>query len=189
MGHHEISKLLRDSTISKFVTRKWIELNDLTSCKYSVNKNIRFETNVLSSDLYNYSDAYIDVKGIIDLLAAATNENDKAWKDFEFKNKAQFSACILKINKTLTGNALIDFDFVRSMYNFLEYSNSYSMTAESFWNYYRGKIIGDNDNSTQAETFKCKIKTIGKTPARPPKPRNPGDADPLAPLPVLSLSL
>ena len=36
------------------------------------------------------------------------------------------------------------------------------MTAESFWNYYRGKIIGDNDNSTQAETFKCKIKTIGK---------------------------
>ena len=63
------------------------------------------------------------------------------------------------------------------------------MTAESFWNYYRGKIIGDNDNSTQAETFKCKIKTIGKTPARPPKPRNPGDADPLAPLPVLSLSL
>ena len=88
MGHHEISKLLRDSTISKFVTRKWIEQNDLTSCKYSVNKNIRFETNVLSSDLYNYSDAYIDVKGIIDLLAAATNENDKAWKDFEFKNKA-----------------------------------------------------------------------------------------------------
>ena len=86
MEDHEISKLLRDSTISKFVTRKWIELNDLTSCKYSVKKNIRFETTVISSDLYNYSDAHIDVKGMIDLLVAATNENDKAWKDFEFKS-------------------------------------------------------------------------------------------------------
>ena len=165
MEDHEISKLLRDSTISKFVTRKWIELNNLTSCKYSVNKNIRFETTVISSDLYNYSDAYIDVKGMIDLLIAATNENDKAWKDFEFKNKAQFSACILKINNTLIDNASIDFDIVRSMYNFLEYSNSYSMTAESFWNYYREKIVGDNGNSTEAEPFKCKRKTIGKTPA------------------------
>ena len=29
MEQHEISKLLNDSTVSKFVTRKWIEVNDL----------------------------------------------------------------------------------------------------------------------------------------------------------------
>ena len=29
MEHHKISKLLNDSTLSKFVTRKWIEVNDL----------------------------------------------------------------------------------------------------------------------------------------------------------------
>ena len=31
MGHHKISKLLKDSTVSKFVTRKWVEVNDLSN--------------------------------------------------------------------------------------------------------------------------------------------------------------
>ena len=43
-GHHKISKLLNDSTVSKFVTRKWIEVNDLSSSQYSVDKNVRFKT-------------------------------------------------------------------------------------------------------------------------------------------------
>ena len=30
MEHPKISKLLNDSTVSKFVTRKWIEVNDLS---------------------------------------------------------------------------------------------------------------------------------------------------------------
>ena len=42
---------------------------------------------MLRSDLCDYSDAYIVAKGAIDLLAAATNENDKAAK---FKNNAPF---------------------------------------------------------------------------------------------------
>ena len=43
MEHYEISKLLNDSTVSKFVTKKWIEVNDSSSDQYSVNKNIRFK--------------------------------------------------------------------------------------------------------------------------------------------------
>ena len=62
---HKISKLLNDSTVSKFVTIKWIEVNDLSSGQYSVNKNIRFKTSMLISDLSDYSDAYIVVKGTI----------------------------------------------------------------------------------------------------------------------------
>ena len=62
---HKISKLLNDSTVSKFVTIKWIEANDLSSGQYSVNKNIRFKTSLLISDLSDYSDAYIVVKGTI----------------------------------------------------------------------------------------------------------------------------
>ena len=46
MDHHKISKLLNDSTVSKFVTRKWIEVNDLSSGQYSVNKNVRFKIDV-----------------------------------------------------------------------------------------------------------------------------------------------
>ena len=53
MEHHNISKLLNDSTVSKSVTRKWIELNDLTSSQSSANKNIRFKNSKLGPDLYD----------------------------------------------------------------------------------------------------------------------------------------
>ena len=62
MEHYKISKLLNNSTVSKFVTKKWIEINDLSSGQYSANKNIRFKTSMLISDLYDYTDAYIAVK-------------------------------------------------------------------------------------------------------------------------------
>ena len=45
---------------------------------------------MLRSDLCDYSDAYIVVKGVIDLLAAAANENDKAEKNVAFKNNVPF---------------------------------------------------------------------------------------------------
>ena len=51
MEHYKISKLFNDSTVSKFVTSKWIEVNDLSVGQYSVNKNIRFKTSLLRSDL------------------------------------------------------------------------------------------------------------------------------------------
>ena len=40
MGYRKISKLLNDSTVSKFVTRKWIEVSDLSGGQYSVNKKV-----------------------------------------------------------------------------------------------------------------------------------------------------
>ena len=50
-------KLLSNSTISNFPTIKLIEGNDL-----SINKNIKFKTLMLSSDLSDYSGACIVVK-------------------------------------------------------------------------------------------------------------------------------
>ena len=35
--------LLHDSTVSQFVTKKWIEVSDLSYGQYSVNKYIRFK--------------------------------------------------------------------------------------------------------------------------------------------------
>ena len=78
MEHCKISKLSNNSTVSKLVTKKWIEVNDLSSGQYSIDKSLRFKTSVLRSDLCDYSDVYIVVKGTIDLLAAAANQNDKA---------------------------------------------------------------------------------------------------------------
>ena len=47
---YKISKLLNDSTVSKFDIKKWVEVNDLSRGQYSVNKNITFETSMLRSD-------------------------------------------------------------------------------------------------------------------------------------------
>ena len=38
MEHHKIFKLLNDWTVSKFVTPKWIEVNNLLTRQYSVKK-------------------------------------------------------------------------------------------------------------------------------------------------------
>ena len=62
MTHHKISKLLNNSTVSKFVTRKWVEVNYLSNGQYSINKNIRFKTSTQKSDLRDYGDAKIVVK-------------------------------------------------------------------------------------------------------------------------------
>ena len=40
MEHYKIYDLLNDSTVSKFVTKKWIEVNDLSSVQYSASKNL-----------------------------------------------------------------------------------------------------------------------------------------------------
>ena len=90
------------------MTKKWIEVNDFSSDQYSVNKNIRFKTSKLRSDLCDYSDAYKNT----------------------FKNNAPFRSCISKINSTLMDNA-DDLDIVMLVCNLLEYSQNYSMTSGS----------------------------------------------------------
>ena len=50
MEHHKTSKLLNDSAVSKLVTIKWIEINNLSGGQFSVKKNVRFKTSMLRSD-------------------------------------------------------------------------------------------------------------------------------------------
>ena len=51
--------------LPKFVTKKWIEVYDQSEGNYDVNKEIRIKTSMLRSDLCDFSDAYIVVKGTI----------------------------------------------------------------------------------------------------------------------------
>ena len=77
-----------------------------------------------------YSDAHIVAKEATDILAAAANENDKAQKNFAFKNNAPFRSCISKIISTLVGNAE-NLEVFMSIYNLLEYSKNYLMKLGS----------------------------------------------------------
>ena len=47
------------------------------------------------------------------------------------------------------------------MYNSIEYSDNYSRTSGSLWQYYRDE---PNDNLTNSKSFKSKIKITGKNP-------------------------
>ena len=49
--------------LPKFVTKKWIEVCNQSQKNYDVNKEIRIKTSKLRSDLCDFSDAYIVVKG------------------------------------------------------------------------------------------------------------------------------
>ena len=54
-----------DKDLPRFVTKKWIEVFDQSEKNYNVNKKIRVKTPMLRSDLCDFSDAYIFVKGNI----------------------------------------------------------------------------------------------------------------------------
>ena len=47
------------------------------------------------------------------------------------------------------------------MYNLIEYVDNYSKTSGSLWKYHRAE---PNDNITESESFKSKIKKTEKTP-------------------------
>ena len=46
-----------------FVSKKWIKAHDQSEENYNVNKEIGIKTSMLRSDLCDFSDAYIVVKG------------------------------------------------------------------------------------------------------------------------------
>ena len=84
-----------DKDLPRFVTKKWIKVYDQSEKNYNVNKKIRIKTLMLRSDLCDFSDEYIVVKGVI----TVTNPDDaKRNKSLAFKNNAPFINCISKIN-------------------------------------------------------------------------------------------
>ena len=48
------------------------------------------------------------------------------------------------------------------MYNLIEYSDNYPKTSGSLWQYYKDE---PNDNLTDSESFKSKVKLTGNIPA------------------------
>ena len=58
---------------------------------------------MLKSDLYDYNDTYIVVKGTI--IVTGTNNANKRNKKLTFKNNAPFRSCVSEINNTFVDNA------------------------------------------------------------------------------------
>ena len=65
------------------------------------------------------------------------------------------------------------------MYNLIKYSDNYAKASGCLWQYCRDE---PNDNLTDSESFKSKIKITGKTPAA----GNKKDVEIMVPLNYLS---
>ena len=168
MEYQKIANLLESTSdnLSKFRTRNWVEIND-KSRENNANGDIRFKTTMLRSNLCDYADSHILVKGTITITGAGVGANageiqaDERDKGVTFKNYAPLTKCISRINNTGIDNAH-DIDIVMPMYNLIEYSDNYSKTSGSLWQYYKDD---PNDNLTDSKSFQSKLKITGKTPA------------------------
>ena len=78
MEYQKIANLLDNASNqpSKFRTRNWIEINDESRGTY-INESIRFKTTMLRSNLCDYVDAYLLVKGTIAITGAGANDAAK----------------------------------------------------------------------------------------------------------------
>ena len=136
MEQKKIANLLSSASNQppKFKTRNLVEINDESRETYTSN-DIRFKTAMLRSNLFDYADAYILVKGTITITGAgdddAAKRLDERNKGIIFKNCAPFTKCISRINNTDVDNAQ-DINIVMSMYNLIEYSDNYSKTLEVY---------------------------------------------------------
>ena len=119
---------------------------------------------MLRSNLCDYSDSYILVKGTITVIGegvdAAAERADERDKELTFKNCAPFTKCISRINNTDIDNAH-NIDVVMPMYKLIEQNDNYSKTSGSWWQYYKDDL---NDNIANSDSFKSKVKITGKTP-------------------------
>ena len=160
METQKIINLLNDSNNEefKFTTKKWYVIDSQTTKgKYKQGNTIKFETETIKSSLCDYSDAFVLVTGYI---TVATDNNT----DVAFKNCAWFSTCIRKIDDAFVDEAH-HFYIAMSMYNLIEYSDNYSDTSGSLWQFKRDEVPANNADLTinNSQSFKYKAALLGKT--------------------------
>ena len=105
--------------------------------KHNKSNQIKFTSSMMRSNLCDYSNAYILLKGTttIDWLGDndATKRADETSKGVTFKNCAPFTECISNINNTQINNAKY-MHVMMLIYNLIEYSDNYSKHQEIFKN-------------------------------------------------------
>ena len=163
MEYQKVANLLQSTSdnLSKFRTRNWVETNDESRGNYT-NSDIRFKTTMLRSNLCDYADSYILVKETIAITGeggnVAAERAEERDKGVTFKNCAPFTKCISRISNTDIDNPH-DIDIVMPVYNLIEYSDNYSKTSGSLWQYNKDD---PNNNLANSESFKSKVKITGK---------------------------
>ena len=148
-----------ENEYSTFATKKWHITDSEPKGNYSHQNPIRFLTNSLESSFCDYSDAHILVTGNI-----TVTDVDNTTK-VAFKNFAPFNKCRTEINETFVRETDI-INITMPMYSLLEYSDNYSDTSGSLWNFRRHEIEEAADLTIDnASSYKYKANLVGDTVA------------------------
>ena len=153
MEYQKITNLLDDAS-NQPSGWNWVEINDESRGTYTGN-SVKFKTTMLRSNLCDYADAYILVNGTITISGAGNNATARQADE---RDCAPFVKCINRINNAEIDNAK-DIDIVMPMHKLIEYSDNYSKTSGSLWQYYKDE---PNDSIADSESFKSKVKITGK---------------------------
>ena len=122
MEYQKIINLLdnKSNRPSKYKTKNCVKIIDEPQETYNEDNQIRLKTSMLTSNLRNYSNAYILVKGTITVAnTAAQGQLDNAInKKVRFKYLVPFVNSISRINNTQVDNTH-EINVVMPMYNLL----------------------------------------------------------------------
>ena len=99
MRHKKISSLLNEASNSKFVTRKWNIVNNQWNANYAVENTTIDSTETLKSNLWQFNNVYILVRGYLTILEVIDSTQ------VTFKFFALFTKCISKIDGTTIDGA------------------------------------------------------------------------------------
>ena len=133
-----------DNENSKFARKKWYIIDSEAKRNYSTGEEIKFLIRSIESSLCDYSDAYNLVIGNITVAGGDTDTK------VAFKNCAPFKKCRTEINGTFVDDAK-HINIAMPMYNLIEYSDNYSDTSGSLWQFKRDEIEGDVDLTVNAQ--------------------------------------
>ena len=145
--------------------KKWYVIHNESKRNCSHKIPFTFLTNSLEPSLCDYSDAYILVTGNIAVKKGnAADITLGAIIQVAFKNCASFRDCRAEINDTFVDYADV-INIPMPMYNLIKYSDNYSDTSGSLWNFKRDKMVNNANvtNDDNAPSFKYKASIIGNT--------------------------
>ena len=182
METQKIINLLNDSSNeeSRFATKKCYVIDSQTT-KVNASKAMLLNLKqTFKSSFCDYSDAFILVLGNITVNADINT-------DVAFKKCAPFSTCIAKINDVFVDEANHIYTAM-PMYNLIEYSDNYSDTSGSLWQFKRDEVPANNADLTidNSQSFKYKAALVGKTANHDDGESSVKDAKIVVPLKYLS---
>ena len=149
----------------KFATRKWYVINDQNNGEYGEG-NEMIQALSLKQKLLNHIFVIIQMRAYILVTGNITVVDGNRNTKVAFKNCAQFTRCVTYINDEHIDTAE-NLDIIMNMYNLIEYSDNYSDTSRSLWQFKRDEQnmnnAGNPDNVTtnHSSSFKYKSNLLG----------------------------